>query len=147
MRKRLGLILVLVGICSAASAAAEQCTNAMLRGAYGFQTLSFVVPPSGGIATPRTAIGVFTLDGKGKWTTSLTVNDNGVITHPPPAASVGTYTVNPDCTGTLYIGSGGTVAIVVVDGGREFFQMRTDPANVVSFGTTKQISRGNGDTE
>ena len=72
-------------------------------------------------------------------TAKVTLNDNGTSPRPQP----GTYIVNADCTGTLFTGGGTNVMIVVVDGGREFYQMRIDPANIVLFGTTKLVSSGN----
>ena len=54
----------------------------------------------------------------------------------------GTYIVNADCTGTLFPTSGGSVALVVVDGGKEFYQMRISPSSIVVFGTTKRVSSG-----
>jgi hypothetical protein len=145
MNKLLVSVFAIATMFGSATYAAEQCTNATVHGTYGFHGLAFIVPASGGAATPRAIIGVFTLDGKGNWTTSLTLDDNGVITHPPAAGSAGTYKINPDCTGTFYIGSGGVVAVVVVDHGNEFYQMRTDPASVVLYGTTKRIFPGKGE--
>ena len=144
MIRRLILVLSLAALFVSWTYAAKQCSNASLHGTYGFHAIAFTVPPSGGPATPRAVIGLFTLDGAGNFTTSLTINDNGVITHPAANASLGTYQINPDCTGTLSIAVGGTVEIVVVDKGREFYQMRTDPASVVLFSTTKKISAGAG---
>jgi hypothetical protein len=73
----------------------------------------------------------------------VTLNDNGTIIPPLPTPTAGTYIMNADCTGTLFTGGGTNVMIVVVDGGREFYQMRIDPANIVLFGTTKLVSSGN----
>jgi hypothetical protein len=124
-------------------AQAQQCSNASLRGAYGFHAFATIVSP-GSPGTPRAIIGVFALDGRGTWTSSLTLDDNGTITPRPNEG--GTYVVNADCTGTLFPTSGGSVALVVVDGGKEFYQMRTNPASIVLFGTTKKVSSGdNGD--
>ena len=123
---------------------AQPCTNASLKGTYGFHAFATIVPPSGP-TTPRAIIGVFTLDGRGTWTANLTLDDNGTIIPKPNQG--GSYIVNADCTGALFpsaSGGSGAVAIVVVDGGREFYQMRTDPASIVLFGTTKQVSSGNG---
>jgi hypothetical protein len=50
--------------------------------------------------------------------------------------------VNADCTGTLFTNPG-SVMLVVVDGGKEFYQMRIDPATFVVVGTTKKVSSGN----
>jgi hypothetical protein len=77
----------------------------------------------------------------------LILNDNGVIMPRPNQG--GTYVVNPDCTGTLFpsAGGGGSVALVIVDGGKEFYQMRTDPASIVLFGTTKRVSSGDNERQ
>ena len=115
-------------------AQAKQCSNASLKGAYGFHGFATIVPAG----THRAIIGVFTLDGKGGWSTTLTINDNGVIRR---LAGSGTYNVNPDCTGTLSPAEGGTVEIVIVDKGKEFYQMRTDPASIVLYGVTKRQFR------
>jgi hypothetical protein len=123
-------------------AQAQSCSNASLRGSYGFHAWATIVSP-GTAGTPRAIIGVFTLDGRGNWTANLTLDDNGAIV--PKPSEAGTYVVNADCTGTLFPASGGSVALVVVDGGREFYQMRVAPASIVLFGTTKKVSSDNGD--
>jgi hypothetical protein len=141
LRMWLIAVAALTGSCfwGASNAAAEQqCSAASLRGSYGFHGLAFIKPAE----TPRAIIGVFTFDGRGSWSANLTVNDNGNISQPPNTGP-GTYVVNPDCTGTLYPSSGGSVAIVVVDSGQEFYQMRTDPKEIVLYGVTKKLFQGN----
>jgi hypothetical protein len=118
------------------SQAEPQCSNASLRGAYGFHALALPTVPGG---TPRTIIGVFNFDGRGNWTTSLTINNNGAVHQ---AVDSGSYAVNADCSGTLLPASGGSVAIVVVDDGKEFYQMRTDPASILMYSVTKRIFPG-----
>jgi hypothetical protein len=52
-----------------------------------------------------------------------------------------TYTVNPDCTGTLTAvrdGEAHNFAIVVTDSGRVIHQLRTDPGNALA-GTLQHI--------
>src|SRR5437588_324880 len=102
--------------------AEQQCSNATIRGAYGFHGFATISPAG----TPRAIIGVFQFDRRGSWTAKLTVNDNGVISNPPNSTPA-TYIVNADCTGTLFPSSGGRIEIVVVDGGNEIYQMWTDP--------------------
>ena len=92
--------------------------------------------------TPRANYLECLRDGRGSWSANLTVNDNGIISQPPNTGP-GTYVVNADCTGTLYPSSGGSVAIVVVDSGQEFYQMRTAPAEIVLYGVTKKLFQGN----
>ena len=123
----------------ASLAQAQPCSNASLKGTYGFHAFATIVPPAAP-NTPRAIIGVFTLDGRGNWTANLTLDDNGTIT--PRPTEGGTYVVNADCTGTLFPASGGSVALVVVDGGREFYQMRTNPSSIVLFGTSKKVTSG-----
>ena len=122
---------VIVG--AAPYAEARQCSNASLKGAYGFQGFATIVPAG----TPRAIIGRFVLDGVGSWSATLTMNDNGTIRR---ITDSGTYNVNADCTGTLSPVSG-SVEIVIVDKGKEFYQLRTDPASVVLYGVTKRQSR------
>jgi hypothetical protein len=128
----------LFGFGGASSAQAEQCSNASLSGAYGFHGFATIVSP-GSPGTPRAIIGLFTLDGHGNFTAKLTLDDNGTIISRP---DTGTYAVNPDCTGTIFPTSGGSVEIVVVDGGKEFYQMRTNPASIVVYGVTKKLFPG-----
>jgi hypothetical protein len=136
----------LFGVGAASSARAEQqCSTASLQGVYGFHAFATIVS-AGSPGTPRAIIGVFTLDGRGTWTANLTLDDNGTII--PRPSEGGTYIVNADCTGTLFPTSGGSVALMVVDGGKEFYQMRTNPASIVMFGTTKKVFSGdNGENQ
>jgi len=61
---------------------------------------------------------------------TLTLNDNGTVTH---ASDSGSYTVNDDCTGAISImGGQGTVEIVIVNGGNEFYELVTNPSSIVS---------------
>ena len=108
------------------NAQAGQCSNASLKGAYGFLDAHTVVPAG----TPFTALGRWNFDGKGNYTSTLTLNDNGTVTH---ANDFGHYTVNADCTGKIFIlGGTGTVEIVLVDGGKEFYELVTNPSSLVA---------------
>jgi len=111
---------------AAPNAQARQCSNASLKGAYGFLDAHVVLPAG----TPFTAIGRWKFDGKGNFTNTLTINDNGTVTH---ASDSGSYTVNEDCTGAISIlGGAGTVEIVIVNGGNEFYELVTNPSSIVS---------------
>jgi hypothetical protein len=120
-------------------AQAQPCSNASLKGTYGFHAFATIVSP-GSPGTPRAIMGVFTMDGDGRFTANVTLNDNGTIIPNQGAGGVGTYIVNADCTGTLFTGGDTSVMLVVVDGGKEFYQMRISPSNIVVFGTTKKVS-------
>ena len=102
-------------------AQAGQCSNASLKGAYGFLDSHMLVPAG----TPLSSVGRWNFDGKGNFTNAVTLNDNGTVTH---LNDFGTYTVNADCTGKIGIlGGTGTIEIVLVDGGKEFYGSATDP--------------------
>ena len=115
------------------NAQAGQCSNASLKGAYGFLDSHTVVPAR----TPFTGLGRWNFDGKGNFTNTVTFNDNGTVTH---INDFGTYTVNADCTGKIFIiGGTGTIEIVLVDGGKEFYELVTNPASlVITFSVAKK---------
>lgn len=113
------------------NAQAGQCSNASLKGAYGFLEAHTVVPAG----TPFTVLGRFNFDGKGKFTATVTINNNGTVTHLDDS---GPYTVNADCTGNIGIlGDTGTIEIVLVDGGKEFYSLAT--GNTSSIVTTFSV--------
>jgi len=116
------------------NAQAGQCSNASLKGAYGFFDGHTVVPAG----TPFTALGRWSFDGKGNFTNTATFNDNGTVTH---GNDSGSYIVNADCTGKIFIiGGTGTVEIVLVDGGKEFYELLTNPSSIVStFSVAKKM--------
>jgi hypothetical protein len=96
-------------LASGASARAESddgpCSNRTIMGNYGFaiegQILAIPGAPALPAALPLRAVAVTTFDGKG----NLTQVDHYVVNGAPPAeawqSSKGTYTVNPNCSGTL----------------------------------------------
>src|ERR1700694_3105712 len=59
------------------NAQARQCSNASLKGAYGFLDSHTVVPAR----TPFTGLGRWNFDGKGNFTNTVTFNDNGTVSH------------------------------------------------------------------
>ena len=104
----------------------RRCSNASLKGAYGFLDGHILVPAG----TPFAGLGRWNFDGKGNFTSTLTINDNGTVTH---LNDFGPYTVSADCTGKIGIlGGTGTVEIVLVDGGKEFYEIATNPSSLVT---------------
>ena len=99
------------------------CSNATLRGNYGF-TLTGIRPAARGlpqVAVVGTALTTFHGDGTFDQFDNLNVNSTEV-TYQPDRPGSGTYTLNPDCTGTMYLTASGVtlqLSIVVVDRGRE----------------------------
>lgn len=129
--RRLIIALAVVASMAGAGASVAQarpavgCPDASLRGGYGMFVSALILPAR----TPRSAVGRLVFDGAGHFTAALTFNDNGTIVHPTDA---GPYTVNADCTGKLLTNGGTkTVEIVLVDGGNEFYQLRTDSPSIL----------------
>src|SRR5712691_1976628 len=115
------------------NAQAGECSNASLKGAYGFLDAHTRVPTG----TPFVSLGRWNFDEKGNFTNTLTFNDNGTVTH---AEDFGPYTVNADCTGKIFIlGGTGTLEIVLVDGAKEFYALATNPSSaVITFSVAKK---------
>jgi len=121
------------------------CSNRTLEGVYGFSINGTrpAPPPLTGIPSyvPGTTeqvigVGTLTFDGGGNFT--QITNDKGSLSGilVPNRAGQGTYTVNPDCSGTLTVNPPPgfpplLVDIVVVNHGKEFHGIVTSPAPVM----------------
>lgn len=120
---------------SSVRAEEESCSVASLHGTYAVHAQgTFVEQLSPSLPAPPFPFGeagIATLDGAGHLSGKSTVNLGGVVLQP---TFTGTYTVNPDCTGTmLFTVSTGVVlhdAIVVT--GRGTQNTQTDPFAVAS---------------
>ncbi len=123
----------------------RECSVATLRGNYGnwFQFLDAVHYPFGGLEftegfTPGAGLGTDTFDGQGNYVGEATISFGGAIVS---AQFSGTYTVNPNCTGSMVLSfvDGGTsnLNLVIVDKGKEVHTLSAD-ANHTAFGTLKR---------
>ena len=120
------------------------CSEASLKGSFGFTstgTLLALPPPSAG---PFAEIGRQTFDGNGNTDATATLSANGNIKR---VTVQGTYEVNPDCTGsmTLYVSPfGATVLLdfVIDDDGAELRAIITDAGAIESLVFKKQFSSG-----
>jgi hypothetical protein len=119
-----------------AAVADEGCSNASMRGAYGFADQGQVFTAGGGEAAEVAAAGRIVFDGKGGLTGTEWESFNGAITTIP---FNGEYSVQPDCTGQTVIHDGQTAHLkfTLVERGQEANYFITDPG-VVADG---QISR------
>ena len=82
------------------SAKVKECSKATLQGGYGYTSIgtlldTYVPPPYAG---PFGEVGRQTFDGKGHTDATATTSSNGNIAK---VTIEGTYTVNPDCTGSM----------------------------------------------
>ena len=107
----------------------ESCSNATLNGTYGFYRTGTTS------VGPLAAVGLVTFDGTGAHSPARqTIRRNGVTVRDlfaDPALD-GPYEVDPDCAGR-FLNFDGSVAghLVVVDGGKEIFNISLTPGNSV----------------
>ena len=114
--------LLALGLVSRVQARA--CSNASIKGTYGFSCEGTIV----GVG-PLAAIGVFTADGQGHGSEVETLSVNGEISR--GVVRTDTYSVNADCTGSFVsTGPDGSVIhneFVIDDHEREMRLIATEP--------------------
>ena len=114
---------------------ARAAKGGSLNGSYGVQ-LNYSPYPAG-------TVGVMTFDGAGNVAASFT-NVGGTLSGPATATFTGTYSTNPDGSGTINLKTasgqaGPTFAFVITDAGSQLLLLRTDanPGFNLSFGTAR----------
>jgi hypothetical protein len=118
-----------------------KCSLATLKGLYMFAQSGYTTVS--GSLVPEGVTGKDIFDGKGKFDSLATISIAGDII--PDDAAPGTYTVNPDCTGTVIVHMTPPIPdvhldIFVAPDGSKFFTIQTDAGNVLS-GTIRRVSR------
>jgi hypothetical protein len=119
--------LLVLGLVSRVQAHGGDCSNASIKGDYGFSCEGTLV----GVG-PLAVIGVFTADGKGNGSEVETISFNGDIT--TGATFTVSYSVNGDCTGSFVsTGADGSVFhndFVLDDNKKEMRLIPTEPGFV-----------------
>jgi hypothetical protein len=133
----LAVAVAVIGVTGLAKADDESaCSVATLRGSYLFAATGYNVV--GGVAQPKAVVEVIRFDGNGSLTVpAVTVSVNGAILH-PPTNGTGTYTIAPDCSGTLLFATGTSFDLFVAPGAREFTMIQTNPMTVLQGKVVKQ---------
>ena len=108
---------------------ASACSNSTIRGSYAFTIHGTIFLPDGSTLL-LDGIAKETFDGKGNETQVDAVATNGMLT-PGWRPGTGSYSVNPDCTGTQTIVVPGLpdlhLQIIVAQGGNTIHQVVIDP--------------------
>ena len=121
---------------SSAEAARRACTERTLRGRYVFSASGFNIV--GGVQQPKAIVEVIVFNGDGTLDVpAATVSLNGVIMR--SLHSVGTYTVEDDCSGTVTF-NGPTYDMFLSKGGNDLVMIQTNP-NTVFQGLATRTSR------
>ena len=122
-----------LAIFPTANADDKGCSNAILRGTFAYTSTGYIAAPPA-IAGPFAETGTQTFDGSGGTAAAVTLSQNGNIL---PVTITGTYTVNPDCTGTMTLQVSAIdvtvhVFFVIDDSGDGFQAIETDPGLVIT---------------
>jgi hypothetical protein len=138
------LAVLALSLAPAAKADTDKgCSNATLKGTFSDRDTGWIYPAPNAPALPFAGVNVDTFDGNGNMTSTGTGSIAGNIM--PAATSKGTYTVNPDCTGTYTVSAPGLTihAFFVIDeSGDELQIVITDPGTVILCVARRQFPVG-----
>jgi len=140
------LAVLFLALAGAAPSHAQICSNASLRGSFGYTVTGQVTasnPPF--VAGPFGAVGRLVFDGAGNVSTTRTFSDAGFVVQGDKGT--GTYKLNSDCTGSFNIsvdspGSGSVILRldIVLDGDYELRGIVTNPGFVLTLHGRKLYS-------
>ncbi len=93
-------VALALGIVPRAYAVNHKCSNASLQGSYGYTATGTLLPTGAPppFAGPFAEVGRQTFNGSGDTSGAATLSANG---NTQKVTVSGTYTVNPDCTGSM----------------------------------------------
>jgi len=132
----LGLLILLGVGCiffgEQARASSDDCTLKSVKGAFGATFTGTIT--AGPFPVPYAAVARIVCDGKGGCHAQGTQSINGAIL--PLVDERATYTVNPDCTGSIAVDLVGGEHInfnfIIVNRGREIRSIETDDGTVIT---------------
>jgi hypothetical protein len=131
MKFRISLLLFTLALAASSTltAQASACGNSTIRGTYAFTIHGTIFLPDSSTLLID-GIAKETFDGEGNETQVDAVATNGILA-PGWRPGTGTYSVNPDCTGTQTIVVEGLpdlhLQFIVAQGGNTIHQVVTDP--------------------
>jgi hypothetical protein len=142
MNSGISLLLLTCAMAAASTltAHASVCSNSTIRGTYAFTIHGQIFLPNGSTLVVD-GIDKVTFDGKGNFTQVDAVATNGNLDAPGWRPGTGTYSVNPNCTGTQTIAVKGLpdlhLQLIVAQSGDTIRQVVIDPG----FATTAEGER------
>jgi hypothetical protein len=150
--KRAGLRAIAVGAvagaglvamnqaCAGEKDHATRCTLATLNGQYLFTGSGTLFPPVFGVTKQSigNSAGFHVFNGDGTGTDFVTFSVNGIVVVPSSSAPI-TYTLKPDCTGTLSVQNGPNLDIFVAVDGSALTSINTDPGVAFSEGPQPRV--------
>lgn len=135
------LLTLALAVSSPLMSHASACDNSTIKGSYAFTIHGTLFLPNGSTVVVD-GIARETFYGRGNETQVDAVAMNGILDAPGWRPSKGTYSVNPDCTGTQTIGGTGGVPdlhlqFIVAQSGNTIHQVVINPG----FATTAEGER------
>jgi hypothetical protein len=121
-----------LSVAPTAKADDKGCSNFSISGTFAFTTTGFVVAAPAPVGPAFGQVSMQTFDGRGGTTNVGMSNTNGKVGQ---ANNTGTYTVNPDCTGTFTLTTAqgpATWYFVIADNGNEIRALCVDPYVVLT---------------
>jgi hypothetical protein len=121
---------------------ARECTLKTLKGRYLFGGISTLLPPAFGLTQQSlgSAAGYHIFNGDGTGTDIVTVRINGETVLENFVTPL-SYTVNPDCTGTVTVTNGPSFGLFTAPTGEELIMIGTDPGDIGVLGPSRRVSR------
>ena len=136
------LTVLALTITPTAKADNKGCSSATLKGTFADRDSGWIFPAPNTAPLQFAGVNVDTFDGNGNMTTTGTASVAGTVM---PGTAKGTYTVNPDCTGTYTVSSPGLTVhafFVIDDSGNELQIVITDPGTVILCVARRQFPVG-----
>ena len=134
------LVTLMVVGSQSLTAHASACSNLTIKGTYAFTIHGTVFLPGGAPPLLVDGLAKTTFDGNGNLTQLDAVAVDGNVA-PGWASNTGTYSVNPDCTGTFTVTNGSQppvhLQMIVAQSGNTIHQVVIDPG----FATTAEGER------
>jgi len=134
----LSAICLVAAVSAGAGHAAEGCTTATLHDSYGFQLSGVFIPSAAETEATApddtrieiAATGRMIFDGRGQVSAAYTESFGGTII---PGGGTGSYSVQPDCTGSLSLTENGRttpLGFTIVERGEKVMLLVTEPGGV-----------------
>ena len=132
-----------LGLAPIARAERKECSVATLEGSFVRKDVGFVMTAPA-TTVPLAGVVLVTFDGNGAFTSAGFSSLNGNVSE---SKGTGTYTVNPDCTGTYNslssTGRAGTAFFVIADNGNEIHILPTNTGGTLTCIARKVFPVGN----
>ena len=139
LKRTVVVALAAVGLPASAAASdrASECRTERLDGLYVFSATGYTIV--NGVAVPKAIVELIRFNGDGTLTSpGGTVSINGAIIQSVGSGTIGTYSMNENCIGTLsFSATGPNFDIFMSPRGEDAWMIQTNPNNVFQGNVTR----------